>query len=211
MDTNIVSRMYQAARNTVKKRDFERPAGPLTRIENFLTEMIAIAIVADPQPMFDALVQAGVLDEAVVQDIEVSTQQRVFGAAAPDGRRRVVAVDLVLAFLHGSQRSELWFEIKAGAGYHGTQINDYLYALDGATSDNSVSRRLVALDYAPTSRWEPLKDQRVASMTWQGLRGAAGRSSSRLWRDLGDFIDTKVLVMKQPIRSQNRSNWSREP
>jgi hypothetical protein len=197
METNIVLRTYQAARNTVKKRDFERDPGPTQRIENFLTEMVALAAVADPGPLVEALIGIGALGAAAARGgVEVSTQQRVLGRPRPDNQRTWVTLDLVVAPIAASRPTEIWLELKAGAGFHGTQLEDYLYAINQAV--DGIERRLVVLDYAPTPRWKPQLPHGARLLTWDELRDSGARSSSRLWRDLARFLDKRVLATVLP-------------
>jgi hypothetical protein len=188
MDSNLFARIQQAGRNTVRRTDWDR-IPPNRRIENFLTEAMALATAADPEPMIEALVQARAITlEPSIERVDVATQQRVYRPnRQPTAKRQTVAIDLVLSLVRSDQsRDEMWLEVKAGAGLHGTQVEDYLHAIKRAK--DQTSRKLVLLDYAAVAQKSAADHDGVIPMSWKHLYDAAMGSRSRVWRDFAGFL-----------------------
>ncbi len=157
--TNALDRLFTYARAT--------SARPL---ENFTTEALAIAILADPKPFFAAL--RGVEGIEVTSDRveDVKTQVHV----------GVGIVDLEITLQAGKI---LWIEIKAHAGEHGNQIARYIEAANAHPGRPRVmmlcKRQIVP--GVPTLRWNQLRDEMA---TAEHIR----------WKDLKQFVEGQRMA-----------------
>jgi hypothetical protein len=124
------------------------------RIENFLTEAIAIATVADPRPILSFMGRGG----RETTQVEVMTQQRSFGRPDPvEGERPLVAVDVVLSMVRGQTRpEEIWLEVKAE---HPVELR----------------RRLGKPEQHPRRPWSCPSDDRVRRSRGRSQRGRLTR------------------------------------
>ena len=139
-------------------------------LENFTTEALAIAILADPKPFFAAL--RGVPGIEVTGDRvgDVKTQVHVGGGI----------VDLELTLEAGKI---LWIEIKAHAGEHGNQIERYIEAAKthpGRPLVMMLSKRPLRAD-VPTLRWNHLRDEMAKA---EHIR----------WKDLKQFVERQRMA-----------------
>jgi hypothetical protein len=201
--------MYQEARNTVKVRmpplkEGEVPV-PLTwrqpgSMENYLTELLSLAILADWRPMAEFL---GDLDHVraagPITSIRPYTQQRMFAGTNLNDRAQL---DLVLA-IDGTHddAAEVWIEVKAGAPLSGDQIPRYLQAIREA--NDNIPRRLVVLDIwcRDLSAFLHGDGAPVRCWTWTELEFVAAKASSRFWRELAAFLRERSLVTATTTRA----------
>lgn len=180
--TSRIGVLYQEARNTVR-------SSPTKRIENFLTEMLSLAVLADWRPVAQLLgALEGRRGSTPIERIRPYTQQQVVAGRTNFDRARV---DLVLAIDRiGGGAEEVWLEVKAGSPFSGDQIARYLRAIDDAERvDAATCRRLVVLGPSGTQAPERYR-ARVPVLTWLDLvRAVRDRSeSSPLWVDFSDFL-----------------------
>jgi hypothetical protein len=180
--TSRIGVMYQEAKNTVHSK-------PVKRIENFLTEMLSLAVLADWRPVAELLATLDtVRDRPVIDRIRPYTQQQVVAGHSNFDRARV---DLVLAIdrTDGSPE-EVWLEVKAGSPFSGDQIGRYLRAIEHAKkAHDPTSRRLVVLGPPGTEVPERYRaDVRV--LTWADLIRTVRSflEASPLWIDFADFL-----------------------
>lgn len=197
-----IERAYQAARNTVKAevRDGGVVWRPRGRIENFLTELLALATLDDCRPMAAALRESRVIeDPAPICRIRPYTQQAIWESGRGEsGRGKRSAVDLVLVVEYDDCEAEVWLEVKAGAGYHGEQMRLYLDAIHAAADraahprgpSGTTWRRLAVLAPGWTQVPYVHRDgEAVRLITWDQLADAArAPSASLLWQEVAAFI-----------------------
>lgn len=182
--TSRIGVMYQEARNTVHSK-------PVKRIENFLTELLSLAVLADWRPIAGLLARIyDVRDRAVIYGIRPYTQQQVVSGDSNFDRARV---DLALAIDRiGGGTDEIWHEIKAGSPFSGDQIERYLRAIDDTKkAEDRTYRRLVVL--GPPGTQVPERHRaRVPVLTWADLVRTVRNfpKVSPLWVDLADFLQT---------------------
>lgn len=204
-------KMYQEARNTVRVRmpalQEGEPAVPITwlqpsAIENYLTELLSLAVLADWRPMAEFLGDVDhVRAAAPIASIRPYTQQRLFAGPSVTDRAQL---DLVLA-IDGphDDAAEVWIEVKAGAPLGPRQISRYLQAIREANDE--VPRRLVVLDL----QWRDLTNFRhadgtpVRCFTWTNLESVAAKASSPFWRELAAFIRERGHVSVTPSASDS--------
>ena len=112
--TSRIGVMYQEARNTVRSK-------PVQHIENFLTEMLSLAVLADWRPMAELLSTVDAVgDGSVIDRIRPYTQQQV---AAGDTNFNRGRVDLALAIDRSDGGAdEVWVEVKAGSPFSVRQL-----------------------------------------------------------------------------------------
>ena len=176
--------LYQQARNTVtldKSGAFRRPK----RIENLLTEMLSLAVLADRGPMEKLLATFNLVgDHRPIARIRPYTQQQVLRGLTNEDRARV---DLVLAIDgEDDSTSEVWLEVKAGSHFHGDQIGRYLTAMKEA--QDGIPRRLAVLGPSWIVIPEAFRPC-VPLLRWEDLvRTIQGLPDSSLWWDLSNFL-----------------------
>jgi hypothetical protein len=193
--TSRIGVMYQEARNTVRPK-------PVERIENFLTEMLSLAVLADWKPVAELFEMIdGIPNRTAIVRIRPYTQQQVVAGNNNFDRARV---DLVLAIDRANGGTdEVWVEVKAGSPFSERQIGRYLRAIEDAKkASDPTGRRLVVLVPPGTVLPERYRD-RVSVLNWEDLvhtvRGLP--EPSPLWVDFGDFLQTAPgnLVPQEPI------------
>lgn len=138
--------------------------------ENFTTEALAAAVLAEPGPLLTALARGGVLDPDDVITCAPFTQVFHEGAGT---------IDLVLQLQMSGGPREVWIEVKVDAPESGQQLRSYRAFIDG---DASLRRDLIVLakDVLPTSvphlalRWRDLaraaRDVAPDHILWTELR-----------------------------------------
>ncbi len=199
--------LFQEARNTVKPLPQTPREGefqpkiewmPVGRVENFLTEALAIAIQADWQPMAKLLAEVDRVKESEpIRGLRPYTQQRIFSRGLEE-RIEVRRLDLVLAVDGASDDvAEIWVEVKAGSPFGSDQLRRYLDAIAAA---QGVPRRLVVLGQS----WQTVADTLlhedgvpVGTVTWAQLDAIASRASP-IWRDLSAFLREQRLTEIEP-------------
>ena len=156
---NALDRLFTYARAT--------SARPL---ENFTTEALAIAILADPKPFYAALRGVEGIELTSDRFEDVKTQVHVGEGI----------VDLELTLEAGKI---LWIEIKAHAGEHGNQIERYIKAAKthpGRPLVMMLSKRPLRAD-VPTLRWNHLRDEMANA---EHIR----------WKDLKQFVERQRMA-----------------
>jgi len=198
--TSRMGVLFQEARNTVKIRiPTPEPDQVVVqpqwlavgRIENFLTEMLSLAVLVDWRPMGELLAGIDVIDRSppIACLGPYTRQQLVRGCDLTDRAR----LDLVLAVEGaGSDLSEVWVEVKAGAPFSGDQIERYLLAIREA--EDGVSRRLAVL-----GQWHSVLEDchddgvEIQTHTWTELAEIAAQASP-IWRELALFLAERGLI-----------------
>lgn len=201
--TSRIGIIYREARNTVKYR-LRAPAPGETviapewvapgRIENFLTEMLGLAVLVDWRPMAALMSGIDIIDGSQpIAGLHPCTQQHLVRGCDLSDRARL---DLVLAVDgdHGNSR-EVWVEVKAGSPFSGDQIQRYLTAMREA--EDAVCRRLVVL-----GQWHVSLDHRhedgapIQTRTWADLVAIAAQASP-IWQDFALFLAEQRIVDTQ--------------
>jgi hypothetical protein len=182
--TSRIGAMYQEARNTVR-------SAPVQRIENFLTEMLSLAVLADWRPMAELLSTVDAVRDRFLIEVErirPYTQQQIVAGDNNFNRGRV---DLVLAIdRNDGGADEVWTEVKAGSPFSGDQLDRYLKAIaDAEAAKDRTCRRLIVLGPSGTAVPERYRD-RVPVLTWATLVRTVQEASeaSPLWIDFADFL-----------------------
>jgi hypothetical protein len=147
-----------------------------TPIEDFLTEALAAATNRDPRPLIAALRTQREVAWALVGHarFKVETQVSLPGV----GR-----LDLVLT---PSQGSQIWLEVKAYAGEHGNQLENY--AREAKRIRPQAKLVLLARPgVAPSIK--------VPTISWGAIISAVGQCNhpSDLWLELCDLVKEKEL------------------
>lgn len=141
-------------------------------LENFTTEALAAAIREDPRPLLAAL---RLVPDVPVRDDDhlehVDTQVPVEGGT----------VDLIVKFGH----SAYWFEVKAHAGLHGSQLETYRRAM--ADDRTGVHATLLLLAKRPLT-------PEVPTLRWNYLRNVVVGEQHPYWRDLRRFLEERGMA-----------------
>ena len=147
-----------------------------TPIEDFLTEALAAATNRDPRPLVAALRTQTELARALIgrNQFKAETQVSLKGA----GR-----LDFVLKPAGGAQ---VWVEVKAFAGEHGTQLSNYAREAKRIRPN----AKLVML-----ARPGVMPSIKIPKISWGAVISAVRNchKPSDLWLELCDFIKEKDL------------------
>jgi hypothetical protein len=197
------SLLLQLGRNTVRPAHFDRPPQPdAIRVENFTTEILALAIRADWAPI-ERLFRDHDAFGGEIDTVETVTQQRVDGPRTASGARELGIVDLLLWVTgrDGTTR-ELWVEVKAGSPITAKQVRVYRHAAAQAAVRHS--REIVVL----AGGWEPRPDgidPEPCVHTWAQLADVVEPNDPAEWHALTAFLRHRGLIGKpSPVLPDER-------
>jgi hypothetical protein len=194
-------------KNTALQRLFWRtPTELATPLEDFLSEVVSIAVEHDPRPFVHALEEASWRGKAgkpealaSVLEARSETQVRLEQATVGEGGR----LDIVVTLLGSSgETTTVWVEAKVDAGltYNWSKA-------DGASLDQ-LEVYLKHLEPLPGPRpflvtltkEGPLRDD-VTGITWRDIvravRATSDPQADRWWLDLAAFLEAEVIVGKE--------------
>ena len=155
--------------------------------ENFTTEALSACIEVEPTPMERALRECGVIAPTMeIGRLTSLTQVFVSGAGF---------LDLVLRTGSSAGVPEVWIEVKVDAPESGSQLRNYLKAIDSI----EVHRRPKLAVLGP----RPLGDPGAVSyLSWQVLWHAAIKNNH--WRDFAAYLKEIGMAdeYNEPIRTR---------
>jgi hypothetical protein len=164
--------------------------------EDFTTEVLAIAVRENPDPLARFLSTRLGIDRVFPCAF---TQQHVQDGPhvpATDDRRNRARLDLVVRGVDRGERDvEVWIEIKAGSPLRSRQLKAYCDGIHDA-EDGEVERRLFILGInAVTEIPDGFRDLPWAS--WQELHDEIRFSDGIIWRDFTGFLRSRGLAKRQ--------------
>lgn len=195
--SNDYGLLLQLARNTVRRKHFDAP-GPYL-VENFATEVLAIAIRVDPAPIKRLLSDLPALAGRESRSVKAATQQRVWARSDQDSRWQLGIVDLMLWIEHeDGTASEVWVEVKAGSLVTSRQLGTYLTAAEGAAAYIKTLPDVVTL-WPPGQELPSKFVGRVETYTWDRLIDAIRPEDGAEWAALKKFIADRGLANHEPV------------
>ncbi len=161
----VLQRLFTFAKST--------KARPL---ENFTTEALAAAIRRDPSVFVGALADLGLAGiPAEIGVASVETQVHVPGGV----------VDLVAEFVLDGRSRSFWVEVKAHAGLHGPQLQNYCDAAEAYPA--SAKPIVLMLCKRPLTHAVP-------TLRWNRLRDLVVDESHIYWHDLRRFLEDNRMA-----------------